>query len=201
MHRITAAVFIFAMTFLVGDAFVKSQHLVPLGRWLLMIAVLVSGFLWLATTAALRPLFPTLAIERGGGPGVGLRLLPPAGRQRSRLKKETLALVRDIHEHLKTAPRSWSSLGRVPDPTASEEEQRHQWEEQTQQLLQGSENEWRTNLRLFGGQVHHVLDGFERLGMLSEGGRDFRSFLEWAMGSNHWLSEAAARLEALPLKL
>jgi hypothetical protein len=37
--------------------------------------------------------------------------------------------------------------------------------------------------------------------MLSEGGRNFRSFLEWAMGSNHWLSEAAARLEALALKL
>lgn len=189
------------MGFLIGDAFVKSQDLVPLGRWLLMIAVLVSGFLWLATTASLRPLFPSVAIERGDGPGISLRFLPPAGRQRSRMKKETLALVRDIHEHLKIAPRSWSSAGRFPDRTASEEEQRRQWEEQTQQLLQESENERRMNLRLFGGRVHYVLDGFERLGMLTEGPPDSRSYLEWAIASNYWLSEAAARLEALALRL
>jgi hypothetical protein len=56
-------------------------------------------------------------------------------------------------------------------------------------------------MRLFGGRVHRVLDGFERLGMLSDGDGDSRSFLEWAVSSNYWLSDVAARLEALAPKL
>jgi hypothetical protein len=157
----------------------------------------------LAQRPQIRSALPSIQLELGDG--FALRFRPPAGGSKRRLRRQTLALVKDMRAHAlaqgnpatpdyEQTTREWAEMDAATDEvTKTEIFRRH-----TQEHLARSHHSQLVLDGLFGGRILHVLNEFERRGLVVGGNaRD----IEWLAHSEYWLGEAASKLEALALQL
>lgn len=182
----------------IGGPIVIGADNLALGIAMLTVAVLWGLLLvpWVADQ------LPHAVVERGPlSNGVAVRLLPPKGGRRRRLKRESQALSKSIHAYLATQEAPTATSMKVHNETIAKmrlaEDEAAQdaiWRESTERITEQHARESQELSARFGGQLGYALDQYQHLGMLTP---EDRIQYEWKANSLNWIKDLARDLDRL----
>jgi len=195
-----------------------SKHLYTLGWALLgwVFGVLAVAMAWYFAVGAAVCFFLGYASERGalqidhGLDGMVIRVrmsrLWFSGRaRRKQLKRDTLALVTDIHTFVRDRPSPIAETMGQHFAVANEMQQASDeatkqaiWGRYTESLAAQSDRDRQELGQRFAGRVKYVTDAYVERGLLPP---EKVPQLLWHCQSTYWISGAASDLEALALRL